>query len=72
MDDARRHHWLFCAGCEDRAESRRCGEGDNAYEYFDKAWTGVLANLKKRFESGPQDWTEWMNMLRKMQQSQKK
>jgi uncharacterized protein YndB with AHSA1/START domain len=42
------------------------GEWDQAYAYFDKAWGGVLGNLKKRFESGPQDWTEWMNQLRKM------
>jgi uncharacterized protein YndB with AHSA1/START domain len=44
------------------------GEWDQAYAYFDRAWTNVLANLKKRFESGPIDWTEWMNALRKMQQ----
>jgi uncharacterized protein YndB with AHSA1/START domain len=51
------------------------GEGDEwdkSYAYFDRAWGNVLANMKKRFESGPQDWTEWMNALRKMQQSQKK
>ena len=44
------------------------GEWDKAYAYFDRAWDGVLANLKKRFESGPQDWTEWMNTMRKMQE----
>lgn len=48
------------------------GDWDKAYAYFDKAWGNVLANMKKRFETGPQDWTEWMNALRKMQQSQKK
>jgi uncharacterized protein YndB with AHSA1/START domain len=48
------------------------GDWDKAYAYFDKAWGNVLANLRKRFESGPQDWTEWMNMMRKLQQSQKK
>ena len=47
-------------------------EWDKTYAYFDRAWGNVLANLKKRFENGPQDWAEWMNMLRKMQQSQKK
>ena len=47
-------------------------EWDKAYAYFDRAWGNVLANLKKRFESGPQDWTEWMNTLRKMQQTPKK
>ncbi|MGZ9075984.1 MAG: SRPBCC family protein [Burkholderiaceae bacterium] len=44
------------------------GEWEKTYAYFDRAWGGVLANLKKRFESGPQDWTEWMNSLRKMQE----
>ena len=47
-------------------------EWDKTHAYFDRAWGNVLANLKKRFESGPQDWTEWMDTLRKMQQSQKK
>jgi uncharacterized protein YndB with AHSA1/START domain len=42
------------------------GEWDQAYAYFDKAWASVLANLQKRFESGPVDWTEWMAQLRKM------
>ena len=44
------------------------GEWDKTFAYFDRAWDGVLANLKKRFESGPQDWTEWMKSLRKMQE----
>ena len=42
------------------------GEWDKAHAYFDRAWTGVLGNLKKRFDVGPQDWTEWMAQLRKM------
>ena len=33
-------------------------EWDKTYAYFDRAWGGVLANLKKRFKQGPQDWTE--------------
>ncbi len=41
------------------------GEWDKAYAYFDRAWAHVLANLKKRFDSGPIDWTEWMAQLRK-------
>jgi uncharacterized protein YndB with AHSA1/START domain len=41
------------------------GEWDQAYAYFDRAWGNVLANLKKRFETGPVDWTEWMDRLRK-------
>ena len=42
------------------------GEWDKAHAYFDRAWGGVLGNLKKRFDLGPQDWTEWMDQLRKM------
>lgn len=50
------------------------GEWDKAYAYFDRAWSGVLGNLKKRFDTGPMDWTEWMASLRKMheQAEQKK
>ena len=44
------------------------GEWDKTFAYFDRAWEGVLGNLKKRFESGPQDWTEWMKSLKKMQE----
>jgi uncharacterized protein YndB with AHSA1/START domain len=47
------------------------GDGDEwhkAFAYFDRAWGNVLGSLKKRFESGPQDWTEWMNQLRKFQE----
>ena len=39
------------------------GQWDQAYAYFDKAWGSVLGNLKKRFESGPYDWTEWLKQL---------
>lgn len=42
------------------------GEWDQAHAYFDRAWGGVLANLKKRFDSGPLDWSDWMAQLRKM------
>jgi len=50
------------------------GEWDKAYAYFDRAWGNVLNNLRKRFDSGPVDWTEWLNQLRKMheQAAQKK
>ena len=41
------------------------GEWDKAHAYFDRAWGGVLGNLKKRFDQGPQDWTEWLAQLRK-------
>jgi uncharacterized protein YndB with AHSA1/START domain len=39
------------------------GEWDKAYGYFDRAWGGVLANLKKRFEQGPVDWSGWLKQL---------
>ena len=39
------------------------GEWDKAYAYFDRAWGGVLGNLKKRFDSGPMDWSEWLRQL---------
>ncbi len=45
------------------------GEWDEAYAYFDRAWGAVLANLKKRFDSGPQDWGPWMEQLRKMHEA---
>jgi uncharacterized protein YndB with AHSA1/START domain len=41
------------------------GEWDEAYAYFDRAWGNVLANLKQRFDTGPQDWTEWLAQLQK-------
>jgi uncharacterized protein YndB with AHSA1/START domain len=40
------------------------GEWDKAYAYFDRAWGNVLANLKKRFDSGPIDWTAWLEQMR--------
>jgi uncharacterized protein YndB with AHSA1/START domain len=39
------------------------GEWDKAFVYFQKAWPGVLANLQKRFDSGPVDWTDWLKRL---------
>lgn len=42
------------------------GEWDKAYAYFDRAWGNVLINLRKRFESGPMDWTDWLTQLKKM------
>ena len=39
------------------------GEWDKSYAYFDRAWSYVLGNLKKRFELGPQDWTAWLKQL---------
>lgn len=40
------------------------GQWDQTYAYFDRAWGNVLGNLKKSFESGPIDWTEWMAQMR--------
>jgi uncharacterized protein YndB with AHSA1/START domain len=40
------------------------GEWDKAYEYFSRAWPNVLANLQKRFASGPIDWTEWLQRMK--------
>lgn len=45
------------------------GEWDKSYAYFDRAWGFVLGNLKKRFDTGPQDWTEWMAGLKKMHEA---
>jgi len=44
------------------------GEWDQAYKYFDRSWGNVLANLRKRFDSGPIDWTEWLVQLRKFRE----
>jgi len=30
---------------------------DRLYDYFERAWSYVLGNLKKRFADGPLDWT---------------
>ena len=32
-------------------------EWDRAYNFFDKAWDGVLANLQRSFSEGPMDWS---------------
>ena len=39
------------------------GEWDRSYTYFDRAWPAVLGNLKQRFDSGPRDWTAWLQQL---------
>jgi uncharacterized protein YndB with AHSA1/START domain len=39
------------------------GEWDKAYGYFDRAWGNVLAGLKKRFDQGPVDWSDWLKQL---------
>lgn len=47
------------------------GEWDMAYAYFDRAWGNVLGNLKKRFETGPYDWTAWLKQLDEMRAKSK-
>ncbi len=42
------------------------GEWDKAHAYLDRAWTGVLASLKARFEKGPTDWGPWLKQLEAM------
>ena len=46
------------------------GEWDKAYSYFDRSWVTVLANLKKRFEEGPQDWSAWLKQLQVWREQQ--
>jgi uncharacterized protein YndB with AHSA1/START domain len=46
------------------------GQWDQAHAYFDRAWGNVLANLKKRFEQGPQDWKPWLEQLRQWRAAQ--
>jgi uncharacterized protein YndB with AHSA1/START domain len=45
------------------------GEWDKAYAYFDRAWGNVLGNLQKRFETGPVDWTAWLQQLKQRRES---
>jgi len=40
------------------------GEWPKAFDYFDSAWGRVLANLQKRFESGPMDWEPMLKQMR--------
>jgi hypothetical protein len=43
------------------------GQWDQAYQYFDRAWGNVLANLKKSFVEGPKDWGPWLEQLKAME-----
>jgi uncharacterized protein YndB with AHSA1/START domain len=45
------------------------GQWDQAYNYFDRAWGSVLANMKKRFESGPIDWKPWLEQLQRAREA---
>ena len=51
------------------------GEGaewDQAYDYFDRSWGTVLDNLKRRFDTGPRDWSVWLQQLKVMRAAQTK
>lgn len=43
------------------------GQWDAAYDYFDKAWGQVLANLQKRFVDGPLDWKPFLARMKAFQ-----
>lgn len=47
------------------------GEWDKAYQYFDRAWGQVLAQLEKRFSDKPNDWTEWNARMKAYEDSQR-
>ena len=42
------------------------GEWDRTFNYFDRAWGNVLANLQQRFDQGPVDWAPWLKQLEGM------
>lgn len=44
------------------------GQWDQAFQYFDRAWGRVLANLEKRFAEGPVDWAPWLQKMREATQ----
>jgi uncharacterized protein YndB with AHSA1/START domain len=46
------------------------GQWDQAYQYFDRAWGGVLAALQKRFVEGPRDWKEWRERMKAFQEEE--
>ena len=48
------------------------GEWDKAYDYFDRAWGTVLENLQRRFDTGPRDWSVWLQQLKVMRAAQTK
>lgn len=45
--------------------NNKADEWGKAYDYFARAWPNVLKNLQKRFESGPVNWTAWLESLQK-------
>jgi uncharacterized protein YndB with AHSA1/START domain len=43
------------------------GQWDQAHAYFDRAWGHVLAELQKRFASGPRDWKDFLSKMKAYQ-----
>ena len=43
------------------------GQWDQSFNYFDKSWGNVLANLQKRFVDGPVDWSTWLKQMKDYQ-----
>jgi uncharacterized protein YndB with AHSA1/START domain len=43
------------------------GQWDEAYAYFDGAWTRVLEELQKRFTVGPRDWKGFLERMKAFQ-----
>lgn len=48
------------------------GEWEQAFDYFDRSWGTVLDNLKRRFDTGPRDWTVWLQQLKVMRSAKSK
>jgi uncharacterized protein YndB with AHSA1/START domain len=46
------------------------GQWDQSFDYFDKAWGRVLANLEKRFSEGPIDWAPFLKAMRAAQDAE--
>jgi uncharacterized protein YndB with AHSA1/START domain len=42
------------------------GEWDKAFAYFSEAWPHVLQNLQDSFTTGPKDWTQWLEQMKKI------
>lgn len=46
------------------------GQWDQAFDYFDKAWARVMANLEKRFVDGPVDWAPFLKGVKAFQDAE--
>ena len=42
------------------------GQWDQNFDYFNNAWTRVLAAFKKRFDEGPMDWTAYIARMKEL------